>query len=218
MRIVHISDWHGTQLTLPEADLYVSTGDMIPNFPFDHRDLRRFPDPQVERRRERQKQEEWALAHPLREMMGSPDAPVVCVRGNHDFADARHLFVGCSVIELLDNEVHEVLGMRVTGHRGIPYIGGYFSDEVRRRDLIQLVRVMPVADLYLTHYPPFGVMDSERGYGLDDMAELLVERHGDSRALHCFGHIHECGGGVESRGNVTFSNAATTINVIEVER
>lgn len=214
MQIVHFSDWHGTQVDLPAADLYVCTGDMLPNFPFDHRDFRRFPDPLIERRNERMRQTEWALSHPMRPRLGSPDSPVICVRGNHDFVDIAPLFAGCDVVELVENELRTVCGMRVTGHRGIPMISGYFSDELRRKDLIARVRAMPSADLYLTHYPPFGVMDSEMGYGLDDMAELLVERHADSRALHLFGHIHECGGGVETRGNVTFSNAATTFNVI----
>lgn len=32
MRIVHASDWHGNWRQLPEAELYVFTGDMLPNF------------------------------------------------------------------------------------------------------------------------------------------------------------------------------------------
>lgn len=33
MRICHFSDWHGQYRMLPKADLYVCTGDMLPNFP-----------------------------------------------------------------------------------------------------------------------------------------------------------------------------------------
>jgi hypothetical protein len=33
--------------------------------------------------------------------------------------------------------------------------------------------------------------------------------------LHCHGHIHECGGKVVHAGNVTYSNAATTYNILE---
>ena len=32
MRVVHLSDWHGDSQPLPGADLYVVTGDMLPNF------------------------------------------------------------------------------------------------------------------------------------------------------------------------------------------
>lgn len=33
MRICHFSDWHGKYNMLPKADLYICTGDMMPNFP-----------------------------------------------------------------------------------------------------------------------------------------------------------------------------------------
>lgn len=33
MRICHFSDWHSDRNKLPAADLYICTGDMLPNFP-----------------------------------------------------------------------------------------------------------------------------------------------------------------------------------------
>jgi Icc-related predicted phosphoesterase len=33
MKVVHFSDWHGARKLLPPADLYICTGDMLPNYP-----------------------------------------------------------------------------------------------------------------------------------------------------------------------------------------
>lgn len=234
MRIVHASDWHGKLIELPEADAYVFTGDMLPNFPVVERDfgLRLWS---IDRERERVKQAEWLAdrKHPHRAMLKSPDAPILCVRGNHDFIDAATLFPGADVTEFIGNEVHEVLGRSFTGHRGIPWIHGTLNDETHRPDLIDRMKAMPKADVYLTHYPPWGIMDydgwpghGEEHYGLEEMAYRLImlsdpppDRPLETdavRALHLFGHVHECGGQTRQEGNVLFSNAATTFNVIDL--
>lgn len=33
MKVIHFSDWHGKRKLLPPADLYICTGDMLPNYP-----------------------------------------------------------------------------------------------------------------------------------------------------------------------------------------
>lgn len=233
MKIVHASDWHGRLIELPEADVYVFTGDMLPNFPVTERDygLRLW---QIVPEVERAKQAEWLAdrKHPHRGMLASPEAPVICVRGNHDFIDAADLFHGADVTEFVDNEDCTVLGRRFTGHRGIPWINGTWSDEVHRPDLIDMMKRMRRADVYVTHYPPWGVLDSfgtpgaEGHYGLEEMAYRLIslsEPPADRpleldavRALHLFGHIHEHGGVTRQEANVLFSNAATTFNVIDL--
>lgn len=236
MRIVHASDWHGRLAELPEADAYVFTGDMLPNFPVVERDygLRLWRiDPAVEAVR----QAEWLAErrHPHRGVLASPDAPILCVRGNHDFIPAAELFPGADVTEFIGNELHEVLGRTFSGHRGIPWIHGSWNDETHRPDLIDRMKRMPTADVYVTHYPPWGILDysgwpghGEEHYGLEEMAYQLIERSfptvivpGEDladqppAALHLFGHIHECGGMTRREGGVLFSNAATTFNVIE---
>lgn len=169
----------------------------------------------------------------FRQFMGSPDAPIVCVAGNHDFIPLIHLFDGCDAHELVDNEVIEVLGLRVTGHRGIPWIYGSWAHEVQRPDLSARVDAMPNADLILTHYPPLDMLDYEddfmkgrRRFGLEDMTDKISKKMG-MMGLHCFGHIHGCGGlvkvlgegqfiGAERAEFHAFSNAAATINVIDM--
>lgn len=225
---------HGSFLDrYPEADLYVCTGDALPNFPVYDGDvgLRLF---RISRAHEERAQTAWVgkSNNQMRHRLGSPDARVVCVRGNHDFVPIAPIFAGCDVTELVGNEVTEVLGRRVTGHRGIPWIHGTWNDETHRPDLIDRMKRMPAAELYLTHYPPWGILDAfglpgrEDHYGLEEMAYRLIrlsEPPSDRpleqdavRAVHMFGHIHECGGMTRQEGNVLFSNAATRVNVIDL--
>lgn len=233
VRVVHFSDFHWNFERLPEADLYVCTGDMLGNYPVIKRSTRRSFDNWTSRdldwsispRRELQMQvgaiRGLVAAGGFRRFLRSPDAPIACVRGNHDFVDLALLFEGCGpVTELVRNELVEVAGLRITGHRGIPWIEGTWSDEVSRADLLDRARAMPRADLYLTHYPPSGLGIDGVGtshYGLDGLAAHIVyELHGDgSPALHCSGHIHECGGAHALADRVLFSNAACAWSLIE---
>lgn len=198
----------------------------MPNFPVP-KTPGNFRSWRIVREHEVECQTDW-MAKPnnqMRTRLGSPDAPIICVRGNHDFVPIAPIFAGCNVTELVDNEVHEVLGKRITGHRGIPWIYGGWNDEVQRPELIDRMKALPHADIYVTHYPPRGVLDYDgwlgRGeihYGLEEMANHLVFRYPTVEtvdALHCFGHVHERGGETEQHGGVLFSNAATCFNVIE---
>ena len=185
--------------------------------------------------------------------MGSPDAPGGVVRGNHDFVDLAPMFEGCNLVhEFVDNELvtytFQGVTVRITGHRGIPLIHGTWNDETMKPDLRDRVERMPEADLFLTHYPPAGMLDSPmppglsmgggwaETYGLDGMVHAIVRKVSSdyeltdyeltdsgltdatpARAAHCFGHIHECGGYKTQAVDVLFSNAATTINVFEID-
>lgn len=220
MKIVHGSDWHGLAQKLPEADLYVITGDMLDNYPVKDRDPGSFTyreyriDPAHEREMQDRVLRDFVACGGFRQYLGTPDAPVVCVRGNHDFVDLAPMFAGCAVTEFRDNEVVEILGVKIAGHRGIPYIAGTWSDETDRATLLARVRAMPVADIYVTHYAPAGMLDAEgaNAYGLKGMTEELTDR--GRPFLHCFGHIHGAHG-VRRVGDYMFSNAATTVNEIE---
>lgn len=222
MRICHFSDWHWNWLDLPAADLYICTGDMLKNFPV--KTMRAYGtswsiDPAVERIKQKLAMHQFTQDKGFRSLLGNPDAPVLSVRGNHDFVGIAPLFADCNhVHEFLDNEVVVLdtggCHLRVTGHRGVPYIAGTWSDELLRADLTDRMRRMPPdVDIYLTHYPPSGVQLDD-GYGLDGMANwMMYEREG--KGLHCFGHIHEAGGFTFSAGGTLFSNGAKYWNLIE---
>lgn len=200
MKIVHFSDWHGYMQPLPEADLYISTGDHYENYSTGF-----VIKPHVEYGG----QDKWCADVNFRQYLGSPDSPIVCVRGNHDYINAKDMFKGCNVLgEFMNNELIEYKGIKITGHRGIPYICGQFSDEYSKADLKDIYRAMPMADIYVTHYPPAGILD--HGYGLDGLGDFLAYR--SLPAVHCFGHIHECGGLIRREGGIRFSNAACSIN------
>lgn len=235
MKIVHASDWHWSFRNLPEADLYVFTGDMMPNYPVKDKpmDRRRIDgtygyriDPDNERIRQGEEIKHFIAKGGMRPYLGSPDAPILAVRGNHDFIDISRLFEGCNFVhEFVDNEVVEVLGLKVSGHRGIPHIFGSWNDEVERSALLDKVRAIPEGiDLLLTHYPPALVLDTEitnfgkgyrvDSYGLEGMFWHLLQKMNPG-GIHMFGHIHGSGGRMEHEEGIVFSNAATTFNELE---
>lgn len=248
-RVCHFSDWHGRVQRLPEADIYVCTGDMLSNFMVKDRDRGSYTyrsyviDPAHEREMQTKQVTQFIANGGLRPRLGSPDAPIVCVRGNHDFIDLAGYFDGCNLVhEFIDNELVEAAGLRVTGHRGIPWIYGTWNDEFQRPDLIDRVNRMPEADLFLTHYPPYRVLDTLAGphasdptrspVGLEGMMNTIMHKiQGEFeltdsgltdvtpvRGAHCFGHIHEWGGYKTQAVDVMFSNAATSINVFDIEK
>lgn len=236
---------------MPEADLYVCTGDMLSNFPVKDRDPGSYTyrslriDPKHEVEMQMRQVNQFIANGGMRPRLGNPDGMVVCVRGNHDFIDIAGLFTGCDLVhEFKHNElvvIEKLGGLRITGHRGIPRIYGGWNDEIERPELIQMVRDMPAADLFLTHYPPYGMLDTLAGphssdptrdpVGLEGMMNMLMHKvqgeykltddglneHEPIRAAHCFGHIHEWGGYKTQAVDVMFSNAAQTINTFDIE-
>lgn len=153
-----------------------------------------------------------------RQLFGTPDAPVVCVRGNHDFTDLSEAFGGdVWEVDLDPSRTVEKLGVRIGGCRGINYIGGEWSDELRDPEWLDIVKQVPTdLELLITHAPPSGMMDAYPGphsehWGSRALNSYINERlyvWGKLRA-HFFGHIHEAHGS-KKEGEILFSNAATT--------
>lgn len=253
MRIVHISDWHGNLFPIPSADIYVVSGDMLPNFmvatfkrpdgtlrhqrvnthllggeqiPADWKLVSRenvIPEDEVLYQEDFRKRCQQGEQLGFTDMMGSPFAPVVCVRGNHDFIDLEGFFTGGLTYEIgVDPYVtFDVLGLRFGGFRGIRHIAGEWSDELRPEALDDRARQLPECDVLVTHCPPEGILDGvDTGFGdLENVGcAALASRlmRPDSRVkLHCFGHIHGRHG-MRTIGPTVFSNAATTVNVIDI--
>ncbi len=248
MKICHVSDWHGRTHRLPAADLYVVTGDMLPNWPLwlvlaldkNHLETVDPLDPKVfeafrreefnvlgrkiDRVREQSFQYEWCDKNGFRKTTGIPDDVLVaCVRGNHDFIDLSG-WIGGNVWEVQDH--HTIMsvgdgstaGLKIGGFRGIPYIGGEWSDETERPDLANVIRELPEdIDLLLSHTPPRGILDNGRHHhGVDELTAWHNRRsYGKPCKAHCFGHVHE-NAGVLKLGGTTFSNAAQTIQTFEI--
>lgn len=235
MRIVHVSDSHWGFYRYPEADLYVFTGDEYDNYlrltKLSKKNKKKLDylgqdghggSYIVDKRHEAEMQlkaaKNFAGRGGIKKCLGSPDAPIVCVRGNHDFADLAPLFDGCNLAhEFKNNEVIEVAGLRITGHRGVPPINGAWNDEMSEPDLVARFRAMdPDCDLYLTHYPAGGVdLDLPGRWGLNECENWFHYQAKRKHIIHMFGHIHECGGLAVRRGDIWFSNAARCHNVFE---
>lgn len=244
MRIAHFSDWHGNFRELPPADLYVATGDLLPNFcRVKKRDERKrgsggfgmfggssgWFDKQLEVKIQR----EWVRQ--LNESGGFrrkffPDSqtPVVCVRGNHDFVDLAPLFDGGPTHEIVEaGDEFTLGGLKFSGFRGINYIQNNWTDELHGDEQgFRASKIPRDVDVIVTHAPPHGVLDYFIGggnLGMQSLTEILNKKTYDDGAypnlkLMLFGHIHEQGGQVIEAPEigVKFSNAACKVNVIDV--
>jgi Icc-related predicted phosphoesterase len=234
MRICHSSDNHWGFYRLPKADLYIFTGDEYDNYLRLTKVSKKFAkrldflgqdghggsyivDRKNEARMQLKAAAEFVNKGGMQNILGSPDAPVICVPGNHDFVDLAPLFVGCNLVhEFVNNEVIEVAGLRVTGHRGVPPINGAWNHEMSDADLGDRIRGMdPDCDLYLTHYPPSGIgLDLPGSWGASELTNFMMYKTTRPHVLHCFGHIHEAAGW-RKVNNFLFVNSARTHHVIE---
>lgn len=192
MRICHFSDWHASSRNLPPADVYVCTGDMLPNAPYlvfeRENGIREIWDPYevppmaqpggtlIRREIYVHKEEKFQTHWIEREVeLGgyrrlfpeeSRNAHVICVRGNHDFVPLAPLFGG-NVHELGEPPCDFVLtlfGIRWGSIRGINYIEGEWSDELEEPEWDARVRGLPNdIDVLLSHAPPQGILDGAWG-------------------------------------------------------
>lgn len=223
MKICHFSDFHGQFKRLPYADLYVCTGDMLPNFPLKSNDI--YFDRIIDSAREILFQTEWVNSEinrgGFRRYFSSKDAPVIVVRGNHDFIDLAQAFGG-DVHEITTPEkIIEIGGLRFGGIRGINYIAGEWSDELSCDEFnSRMQKVSNDINVLITHAPPFGILD----FYYENLGSRAIRSYIDNKLhsekkqifkAHLFGHIHE-GMEILSKEDIIFSNAATTYRVIEI--
>lgn len=206
---------------LPEADLYVACGDMLPNDPcaqwwhLESGDRRVFPWNRtptgkwlfehrvIVKEHEREFQREFLDEHvgAISRLMPSKSAPVVFVQGNHDFVAYAKLFEGMDVHQQLKHdETLELAGLRIGGGPGINYIQGEWNWEMTQPEQNDVFSKVPSEiDLLVTHAPPVNVLDyAGCHYGSPAIANLVARmwtyRERPALKTHVFGHIHEQGG------------------------
>lgn len=227
MRAVHFSDLHGQFYPLPEADIYICTGDMLLNFPTVFKSSIGFHRVIIPEKEYKLQTEhfinEYADGKFRDKFLKTSDAPVICLRGNHDFVNLHGLFGG-EVYEIhTPLDTFDILGKRFGGFRGIPYIAGEWADELHEPDLRDLTDKLSYdLDVVVTHAPPLNVMDEFDGMklGIPSLSgyatKWLINNNEDRELTMCFGHIHGQGPATQKKGVVTFSNAATGYNILEI--
>lgn len=187
MKIVAISDLHGTYPKLPSADLIIIAGDVM-----GPRDL---GDQIVD----------WnKVVKPWLE--GLDATKVILVGGNHDFIlqDMRKYATEdlAKHIVYLEDSFTTLNGMVIWGSPWTPpfYNWAFMREEA---DLENIFAQIPLnTDILVTHGPPFGTLDDGLGSkALKNRLQTVKPK------LHFFGHIHEGYGGVtsENRGAGAFN-------------
>lgn len=222
MRLVHFSDFHGRTTTLPEADLFICTGDM-----YEDSWKRTYHGEQPCKDMSYKVQEETLnkLGN-LREVYlpkATRNAPIAVVRGNHCYTEYAHRFGGEFYNIGVEATSFEMLGLKVGGFRGTKFISEFFSDGLydSRKVSSGLDKDL---DIVMTHAPPKFILDEVRMWrgadfvGMNGLRDYIEECNGNKSNLRLslFGHIHEAFG-TEKLGNVLCCNSATGYTVLDRE-
>ncbi len=192
--VVHMSDWHGKMHEVPAAGLYVCTGDMLRNYPVIKGSA---CSPSYDKRREMNFQGKYVRDNSFRDCLGTKDAPVIIIRGNHDWVNLAQ-WVGGEVYEIgTSPKTFEVCGLKVSGYRGVSQINGGHSDELRpEHDRDRANELDEDIDLLVTHSPAYGIKDKvgKTSLGLNGLKSYITKRlyaPEPKPLVHMFGHIHE---------------------------
>jgi len=176
MKIAAISDTHGLDLALPEAEVLIHAGDMT-------------------------MYGTWTETAAAGRALGSgPYAAVLLIPGNHDEAFQYFLrptaedFFFLPNTHLLLDEAWEHKGRVFYGSPWVRILEGMNRNEMAymrtEEELSRIFQQMPdEIDVLITHGPPKGVLDND--LGSEALREAIEKR---KIRRHIFGHIHECGG------------------------
>lgn len=213
--IAHFSDTHGLpRKGVPEAaDVIVHTGDLFPNRTRGKREI------------EIPYQTFWLnkVASVWRKWAGR--RPLILVNGNHDFIDPVPILRQAGIMAVnVEGRVVDMFGFRFMGMPDIPRMDGewnheHYEDEIDEH-FSTILSYGP--DVIVAHCPPYGVLDKPSPYENVHIGSTSITKgllYGRAPLAYLCGHCHEEGGRralLEPRTVV--SNAATTRNMIEVEK
>ena len=138
---------------------------------------------------------------------------VLAVGGNHDFEILKRTRAGarvfCNARFMLDETV-ELGGVRFYGSPWVPSLFGwafFAKDEVLA---MRWGQVPENTDVLITHTPPAGILDRDRGGYSHGCARLRERLKEIAPRLHCFGHIHASGGFLEGSPTTSVNASAVT--------
>lgn len=216
MKIYHMSDTHGDHFRRvmdrgPQdpPDAWIHTGDFFPNSPNYSMDY----EGPYQMRWWRNNYESF-----IRRLKGKP---LITVAGNHDWLNLAALCRARGVEAYEANPAGFTFGgLKFAGFREIPYINGRWKGEADRATLKSCTEAVLFADpdVLVTHAPPKGILDGlDCGDHIGNEPLAVALATGSHKIkLHAFGHVHEHGGKMLTKGDILFSNAATRLNVFDL--
>ncbi len=183
-----ISDLHGFKPKLPGGDVLIICGDLTAR----------------DRKEEYDQFTTWLSDLPYR--------CKIVIAGNHDglIEKGKAMIGNDHGIHYLCDSGLEFEGLRIWGSPYTPVFLDWFFMEERGKDIRRHWDLIPNGiDILVTHGPPHGILDKTEDnfqVGCEDLKKIVLERV--KPRIHCFGHIHECGGrSIEVEGT-TFVNCS----------
>lgn len=191
MKIIAISDLHGFLPQIPECDLLLIAGDIVPDD---------FTPGTGAKYLSHDEQENWVRTYFTKWLDKVPARSVVGIAGNHDF-----IFQGTNLgFELpwtyLDDTTANVQGLNIHGAPWTPEFGGwaFMAPEVSLNE--KWDKIPEDTDILVVHGPPHGYGDKTEMYlkpgqdphvGSKTLEAKLYFGSFPNLKLVVFGHIHE---------------------------
>jgi len=223
MRILHISDTHGSFVPLYGSfDIVVHSGDF-------------FPDPPGNPPYKDQVglwQLDWLKDNMLFFKEWVQNHPFLFSLGNHDHADPfemEKLLIDNGIKAIcLHDKINSFDNINFYGFPYVPYINGSFAYErevpemsVEVESMLKKIKSSYV-DILVCHAPPYQILDlsyDQRHLGNSVMSNALLSKKlspdNNGPTYYLCGHIHHSRG-LSMINNMLFSNAAVFQQIIEV--
>jgi uncharacterized protein len=144
----------------------------------------------------------------LKSIIGKLKCPLLFIMGNDDENEWSD---DLSIINA-NQKVVSIKNIDFVGYQfSNPFIGGSFekSESDQQKDLIDLAKYTKPGYIFISHNPPFGILDEPISGKHVGSKALLSFVNDTNPRLHIFGHIHECFGIMSSSINASYPNKKT---------
>lgn len=219
MKFIHLSDTHGRFPELPdEGEFIVHSGDFLPDCPRIGVEPLDFANIKYQRN--------WLGKRVKRLKEWLKGRPFFYSAGNHD--PYRHVCADMRArgIETYDitHTYAEYKGIRFHGFPYVPKCYGRFAFEQNDHEMNDRMFELHnkfieygMPDIFVTHCPPFGILDLEDGVsvGNKSLRNYIENIWKDNKPKWLLsGHCHQTPG-IIKEFNINVSQAATKINILE---
>lgn len=164
LRLLHFARLFTRRIPLPQADIYVCSGNVLPIISQRNHVKGRVIGINTDPLRERFEQGRYMReTGSLRKHMANSQAPLILCRGRHDFLDLAPLADHYHYWEVSKDSSRyaEFKGVRFVGLRGHEQSISARSDATTSHDLIRRAEAMPEAEVIVAAEAPYGTLDQE---------------------------------------------------------